>query len=48
MIRNDALIPVGRITYSKVSNIIDSPMVVLKVTGKVIREALELSVGSYP
>ena len=48
MIRNDALIPVGRITYSKVSNIIDSPMVVLKVTGKVIKEALELSVGSYP
>lgn len=48
MIRNDALIPVGRITYSKVSNIIDSPMVVLKVTGNVIKEALELSVGSYP
>ena len=48
MIRNDTLIPVGRITYSKVSNIIDSPMVVLKVKGKQILDALQLSVQTYP
>ena len=40
MIRNDALIPAGRITYSKLSNIIDSPMVVLRVTGETIKNAL--------
>ena len=48
MIRNDALIEVGRLTYSKLSNIIDSPMVVLRVKGEVIKKALELSVGAYP
>ena len=40
MIRNDTLIEVGRMTYSKLSNIIDSPMVVLRVKGEAIQKAL--------
>jgi 5'-nucleotidase len=48
MVRNDVLINSGRLTYSKISNIIDSPMVVKKVTGKTILDMLELSVATYP
>lgn len=48
MVRNDILIQSGRLTYSKISNIIDSPMVVKKVSGKNILEMLELSVATYP
>ena len=40
MIRNDMVIPPGKITYSKVSNIIDSPIIVIRLTGSKIREAL--------
>lgn len=33
MVRNDVLQKAGRLTYTQISNIIDSPMVVIKVTG---------------
>lgn len=48
MVRNDVVIPPGRLTYSKISNIIDSPMVVKQVKGKNILEMLELAVSHYP
>jgi hypothetical protein len=48
MIRNDVVLPVGRLTYSKISNIIDSPMVAKKILGKNILKALEYSVDEYP
>lgn len=48
MIRNDAILPVGRLTYSKISNIIDSPMIAKKITGRNILKALEYSVEEYP
>ena len=48
MVRNDVLQKAGRLTYTQISNIIDSPMVVIKVTGEVILKALELSVSHYP
>jgi 5'-nucleotidase len=48
MVRNDVVIPAGRLTYSKISNIIDAQMIVKKVKGKALLEALEMSVGLYP
>jgi hypothetical protein len=48
MIRNDIVLGPGRLTFSKVSNIIDSAMVVKKVKGKAIFDMLELSVSQYP
>jgi hypothetical protein len=48
MIRNDALIPVGRLTYSKISNIIDSQMVAKIISGNNIMRMLEYSVSEYP
>jgi hypothetical protein len=36
MVRNDTLLPAGRITYSKISNIINSPMVVKRITGAIL------------
>jgi hypothetical protein len=48
MIRNDSLIPAGRLTYSKVSNIIDSQMVAKIITGENIFKMLEHSVSEYP
>jgi len=40
MIRNDMLLPVGKLTYSKISNIINSPMIVKIIKGKYILQAL--------
>jgi hypothetical protein len=40
MIRNDTLIPIGKLTYSKISNIINSPMVVKILKGKTILSAI--------
>ena len=37
MVRNDLLVKPGRLTYSKVSNMSDSPMIVKKVKGVHIR-----------
>lgn len=48
MIRNDAIIPVGRLTYSKISSIIDAPMVVKKIKGSVLLQALEYAISQYP
>jgi hypothetical protein len=48
MIRNDALIPPGKLTYSKISNIIDSPMVAKRFSGQVVFDFLEYSVSQYP
>jgi hypothetical protein len=48
MIRNDTVIPVGKLTYAKISNIIDSQMVAKRVTGKAILAMLEFSVNEYP
>lgn len=48
MVRNDVIIQPGKLTYSKISNIIDSPMVVKQVKGKNILAMLELSVSNYP
>jgi len=48
MVRNDTIIPKGRLTYSKISNIIDSQMIVKKVNGKAILDMLEYSVSQYP
>lgn len=47
-IRNDLLVPVGRLTYSKVSNIINSPLVIKLIPGHKVREMLELSVAACP
>lgn len=48
MVRNDTVIAPGRLTYSKASNIINSPMVVKKLSGKAILDMLEYSVKEYP
>lgn len=48
MIRNDSFIPKGRLSYSKISNIIDSPMIAKRVLGSVILAMLEYSVKLYP
>ena len=48
MIRNDSYIPKGRLSYSKISNIIDSPMIAKRVLGSVILAMLEHSVQLYP
>lgn len=48
MVRNDVVIKPGRLTYSKISNIIDSPMVVKQVKGSSILAMLELAVATYP
>jgi 2',3'-cyclic-nucleotide 2'-phosphodiesterase (5'-nucleotidase family) len=47
-IRNDTVIPAGKLTYAKISNIINSPLVVKKITGQVILEMLEYSVAATP
>jgi len=48
MVRNDTVIPSGRLTYSKISNIINSPLIVKKVTGAVLFQILEYAVSQYP
>lgn len=48
LIRNDSYIPKGRLSYSKISNIIDSPMIAKRVLGSVILAMLEHSVQLYP
>ncbi len=48
MVRNDMVIKPGRLTYSKIANIIDSPMVVKQIKGKNIRDMIEVSVANYP
>lgn len=48
MIRNDALMPPGKLTYSKISNIIDSPMVAKRYSGQVVFDFLEYGVSQYP
>lgn len=48
IVRNDAIIGPGKLTYSKISNIIDSPLVVKQLKGSVILAMLEMSVSSYP
>lgn len=40
MIRNDMLIPIGKLSYSKISNIINSPMIVKILKGRYILDAL--------
>lgn len=48
MIRNDSFIPKGRLSYSKISNIIDSPMIAKRIVGSAILAMLEYSVKLYP
>jgi 2',3'-cyclic-nucleotide 2'-phosphodiesterase (5'-nucleotidase family) len=48
MVRNDAIMGPGKLTYSKISNIIDSPLIVKQLRGSTILKMLELSVSSYP
>jgi hypothetical protein len=40
MVRNDALIGPGKLTYSKISNIIDSPLIVKQLKGSIILKML--------
>lgn len=48
MVRNDTIMGPGKLTYSKISNIIDSPLIVKQLRGSTILKMLELSVSSYP
>lgn len=48
MLRNDSLIPIGKLTYSKISNIIDAPLVAKRVSAETILAMLEHSVEEYP
>lgn len=40
MVRNDSIMGPGKLTYSKISNIIDSPLVVKQVRGSTILKML--------
>lgn len=49
-IRSNAVIPIGNLTYKTMANLIpmDDKIVQLEVPGRIVLEALENSVSSYP
>lgn len=47
-VRNDCVLQKGELWFSDVMNVIDDALVVKQLTGKQIKQALEISVDSLP